>query len=72
MAGVSDPAPVNLDEIALLREAIQARRASGRSVIEAGEQAGLYRVDDGPALTSGQVESFTWERGLMSSDCGKQ
>lgn len=69
---MSDPAPTNLAEVALLREAISTLRASGCAVIEAGEQVGLYRVDGGPALTSGQMVSLAWERGLMSPDAQSQ
>ena len=69
---MSDPAPTNLAEVALLREAIAALRASGCAVIEAGEQPGLYRIDNGPALTSGQLVSAAFELRLLPLDPSKR
>ncbi|MBX9934858.1 MAG: hypothetical protein K2Y56_25665 [Methylobacterium sp.] len=50
--------PSNLFEVTLLCDAIQAVRVSGCAVIEAGERAGLYRVNDGPALQSAQNVAY--------------
>ena len=44
---MSRPLPTDLSEVTLLRQAIQALRSSGQAVIEAGERAGLCRVNDG-------------------------
>ena len=63
---MSEPLPANLSEVSLLLVAILALTVSGHAVIEAGERAGLYRVNDGPALQSAQVVVYALDLGLMS------
>lgn len=56
----------------VLQEAIDALRATGREVVPYRDMLGLYRVDDRPDMTAGEVIALTWRLGLMSGSAKVQ